>query len=249
MQLSGITFIHNGVEHDYCFEEAIWSMLAVCSEVVCVEAGSTDATLEKLWAIQTADARLRIIQTEWLPKPLVRETNTDWTKDLADLARNAAVHPMVLYIQADEVLHEKDSAAIKQMAATGKAYLLRRLNFWVDPWHLVPPGRVCGHYVNRLAPKESPVSWGSEHLVAPHAMMSEVDLFHYGFIRDGAAFRKKSEIMHKNFMGVVDPIIYEAEKHGIAHLRHAWPESELLNYNGSHPQVAKNWLGRHGFDV
>lgn len=249
MKLSGTMHLHNGVEHDYCFEEAIYSMLQICQEVVVVQAGSTDETPHRLAEIAAQHPELKVIETEWKPSTLNQATDEDWLRDLMEIGREAITGNMHIHVQADEVLHEEDYPKILSAAHTKGSFYLDRLNFWVDPWHLVPPGRVCGNVVCRLAPKSHKASWGNEALECRGAKKIDARIFHYGFIRDGVAFRKKSEIMGQNFTGTIDPIIYEAEKHGTQALRHAWPESELLNYNGSHPQVAKNWLGRHGFDV
>lgn len=249
MKLSGITFIHNGVDHDYCFEECLVSMLGICDEVVCVESGSTDETPQKLAYLLNRFDHLKIVQADWKPVPLVKSQNIDWTMDLANLARENATGGMVIYAQADEVLHEKDYTEIRRMTETKRCYTLDRLNFWIDPWHLVPDGRVCGKHICRIAPRRYEIAWGSEHIACNDAEKSAVNLFHYGFIREGSAFRKKSEVMSQNFIGTIDPIIYEAEKHGTKYLRNAWPETELLNFNGSHPHVAKPWLNKHGFDV
>lgn len=239
MKLGGTTFIHNGVEHDYCFEESIRSLLGVCDEVVVVEAASTDDTLKRIQAIN--DPKIKIVSAPWLQSPLIRETNTDWTKDLAELARSNLTAPMNLYLQGDEVLHEEDYPLIRTLAAQWKPRYFQRLNFWLDDSHLAPHGHVCGHRVCRLAPSDRRVIWGSESLEDSSAQDSDVRIFHYGFIRKGEGFRKKSEIMGKNFIGAIDPIIYNYEKEGPMALKNLF-KGQLIPYTGSHPSIASDWL-------
>lgn len=245
MKISGTTFIHNGVEHDYCFEECVRSLLGVCDQVIVVEAASTDNTRAVLESI--GDPRLEIVSAEWNPKPLMRAGEVDWTKDLAEIARAKAIHPMNLYVQADEVVHEDDYSLIRSMAESGDAISLHRLNFWTSAFKLAPAGHVCGVDICRLAPRDRKVVWGSEHLEDQGVQCSGIRLFHYGFIRKGSGFRKKSEIMGQNFMGTIDPIIYEYETKGPEALKTCFQENALQPYEGTHPTVAHGWLRERGF--
>lgn len=246
MKISGITFIHNGVEFDYCFEEAIRSMLPVCDEVVVVEAESTDETREVLESID--DPKIRIIEAPWKPAPLNSETNTDWTKDLGEIARLAAIHPYVVYVQGDEVLHEKDYGKIRDHANSMRPYFVHRYNFWMDTHRLIPHGKCCGHWVCRLAPRNTKVFYGSESLDPTHAHGTDIGLYHYGFLRKITPFRKKAEIMLPNFCGSMDPRIYQAEKEGIQSFRQYWPAHEDIPFAGTHPAAAHQWLKERGYD-
>ena len=246
--ISGITFIHNGVSHDYCFEESIRSMLGVCNEVICVEASSTDETRARLDALQQADPRLHIFSAPWSPAPLVQATQTDWTMDLGNLARSYARYPYIAYVQADEVLHEADYPLILAASKTRHPITLNRYNFWMDPWHLIPHRRVCGHWLCRLAPRSTPVVWGSELLEPTGSLPSTIGLYHYGFLRHGPHFRRKAEVMLQNFVGQVDPVIYEVEKEGIQAMRRCWPASEDLPFTGTHPALAHQWLRERGYN-
>lgn len=250
MNLSGFTFIHNAVEFDYCVEECVLSMLGCCDEVIAIEASSTDTTRERLNAIAERDPRLRIITAQWTPAPLSREHNIDWTRDLGEIGRLAALGRSILYLNADEVMHEKDYAEIRRMADGKTSWMLPRYNFWQDPQHLVPHGRVCGHILWRLAPRKCPVAWGCEALEPCRPMSpSEVGVYHYGFIRKPDGFRKKSEIMGQNFIGTIDPIIYEVEKEGIKAMRRCWSPAEDIPFTGTHPALMKPWLTARGYTV
>lgn len=248
MKISGITFIHNGTEHDYCFEESIGSMLGVCDEVVALEASSTDDTLARLKAIADVDPRLKIYPAEWNPAPLNQEAGIDWTKELGEIARTMASHPYIVYLQGDEILHENDYAEIRRCASSMATYFSPRYNFWMDPRHLIPHGRVCGHWIARLAPRECPVLWGSESLDTTDAKPSNVGIYHYGFLRKPEAFRKKAEIMLPAFCGSMDQRVYEVEKEGIKAFRQYWPAEEDLPFKGTHPAAAHQWLTERGYE-
>lgn len=248
MRISGITFIHNGVEADYCFEEAIQSMLGVCDEVVVVEAESSDNTRERLKDMGQTH-KIRVISATWRPAPLNRERNEDWTKDLGEVARASARYPYIAYVQGDEVLHENDYAAIRQCAETNQPYFVYRYNFWQSPTSLIPHGTVCGHWIVRLGPKRSRVMWGSETLDPAGAQPSQIGLYHYGFLRDPKAFRKKAEIMLPNFCGAMDPRVYEVEKNGWKAFPPAWDKKDEIPFTGTHPNVIHGWLRDRGYNA
>lgn len=247
MKISGITFIHNGVEFDYCFEASIRSMLGVCDEVVVVEAESTDNTRKVIESIQ--DPKIRIVSAPWLPSPLNQEADVDWTRDLGEMARAAAKHPYIVYVQGDEVLHEMDYSKILECANTGLPYFVNRYNFWMDTSHLIPHGRCCGHWICRLGPRSTKVAWGSESLDPRGARPSSVGVYHYGFLREPVSFRKKAEIMLPTFCGSMDQRVYDVEKNGIKAFRQFWPKEEDLPFIGTQPKAAREWLKKGGFEA
>ncbi|MCS6916316.1 MAG: glycosyltransferase [Chitinophagales bacterium] len=111
MRISGFTFIRNGISLHYPFRESIRSMLPLCDEVVVVVADSTDGTHEAVASI--GDERIRIVAHPW------DETLRRQGKLLALLTNEALRHitgQWGLYLQSDEVLHERDLEAIRQAA-------------------------------------------------------------------------------------------------------------------------------------
>jgi glycosyltransferase involved in cell wall biosynthesis len=110
MKVSGFTIIRNGQKFDYPFIESIQSMLNLCDEVIVAVGNSEDQTLELVKAIDSP--KIKIIQTVWDDNlregghVLAVETNK--AKD--------AISPdtdWCIYLQADEVMHEKDHPVIK----------------------------------------------------------------------------------------------------------------------------------------
>jgi len=111
MKVSGFTIIRNAVKYDFPVVESILSMLPLCDEVTVSVGNSEDATLELIKNIQSP--KIKIIESTWddsLCKGgllLAKETNKAFDEVSTD-------SDWVIYLQADEVLHENDIPSIKE---------------------------------------------------------------------------------------------------------------------------------------
>ena len=113
MKISGFTIIKNAVINDYPIIEAIRSILPVVDEMI-VSVGKSDDDTETLIR-SIPDPKMKIVHSEWDPalrqggKILAVETNKAFQHISPD-------SDWAFYIQADEVVHEKYHAAIRQAA-------------------------------------------------------------------------------------------------------------------------------------
>ncbi len=129
VKVSGFTIVRNAIKLDFPVEASIRSILPICDEVVVNVGHSEDETLELVRSI--GDPKIRIVQTEW-----------DMTQRNAVLgletqrAMRACTHPWGVYIQADEVLHERGAeelaAAIQSSDGDRRieGLLVRYLHFY-----------------------------------------------------------------------------------------------------------------------
>jgi glycosyltransferase involved in cell wall biosynthesis len=96
--------------YDFPVVESIQSILPLCDEVIVSVGNSDDATLELIKSIQSP--KIKIIESVWNDSIrkggllLAKETNKAFDAVSAD-------SDWVIYIQADEVIHEKDIPIIK----------------------------------------------------------------------------------------------------------------------------------------
>src|ERR1043166_2047890 len=108
--LSGFTLVRNAVKLDFPIVPAIRSVLEVCDEVVVNVGKSEDETRDLVASVR--DPRVRILDTEW-----------DFTKKNIMLsietqrAMDACRGSWGIYIQADEVLHERGAHLLKDKVA------------------------------------------------------------------------------------------------------------------------------------
>jgi hypothetical protein len=111
MKVSGFTIIRNAVKFDYPIVEAITSILPLCDEMVVAVGHSDDATLELVRGINSP--KIRIIETVWDEsrrsggRTFALETDKAFQVIAAD-------SDWGFYIQADEVVHEKYHAEIRE---------------------------------------------------------------------------------------------------------------------------------------
>ena len=131
VQVSGFTIVRNAIKLDFPVEASIRSILPVCDEVVVNVGRSEDETLELVHSIR--DPKIRILETEW--------DMTIKNKVLGDetlRAMRACRHPWGIYIQADEVLHERGGEALARAIAQHdgdprvEGLLVRYLHFYGD---------------------------------------------------------------------------------------------------------------------
>lgn len=110
--LSGYTTTRDCIAQDYPFEECIGSMLGFCDEVVVVDGGSTDGTLERLRELAADDARI-----------IVHSQPRDWSAPrfaVLDgrqkaLARSLCTGEFCWQQDSDEVIHEDDYQKVRDL--------------------------------------------------------------------------------------------------------------------------------------
>jgi hypothetical protein len=110
MFISGFTFVRNAVKYDYPVEASIRSMLPLVDELIVCLGNSDDSTQNLIESI--ADPKIKIVHSIW------DDSLREGGRVLAVETNKAldAVNPTAdwcIYLQADEVMHEDDYAAIR----------------------------------------------------------------------------------------------------------------------------------------
>jgi len=248
--ISGYVCVRNAETLDYCVVEAVKSLIPVCDEVVVCDGESTDKTWEMIECI--GDSRVRLISYPW-GHPVGNDKF--WVRWL-NYARARLNYDYQLTVDADEVLSEKSYPKIRQLAERGQAGIFTRLNFWKDTKHRAPLNTVCGDTVARCGPtslycpSDEPIPAEFPNLRSEAEFYPELEIFHYGFIRDPDAFLRKSKAVQTMFMGSCDQRLLNIEASG-----QSWTMGEyfdgkpLLTFDGEHPKVAHAWLKARGHPV
>jgi glycosyltransferase involved in cell wall biosynthesis len=149
MKVVGFTIVRNAIKYDFPVLESIASILPLCDEVIVCVGKSDDDTLNLIKGIPSA--KIKIHETVWDDNlrtgGLLLSAETNKAKDLAP-----ADADWLLYIQADEVLHESGVAAAKEAMQAWKddkrveGLLFEYTHFYGSYSYIVEP---FSHWYNR----------------------------------------------------------------------------------------------------
>ncbi len=246
IKVSGFTIVRNAIKLDFPVEASIRSILPICDEVVVNVGRSEDGTLALVRSI--GDPRIRILETDW-----------DMTRRNTVLgfethrAMQACAHPWGVYIQADEVLHERGAKELAQAIQAShndqriEGLLVRYLHFYGGFDTVATNRRWYRREVRavRLAPELDIRPYqgaqgfrvGSDHRKI-HARLTRAEMFHYGWARPAQALREKRELGRT---------MYPWRNADSSRPLLAWIPG-LKQFRGSHPVVASNWIAARSSD-
>lgn len=106
--------ISSAVTFQYPIEEAIESVVNLPLEIVVnVDTSIDDGTLKLIYKLQKKYLKIRILEKLWDHTP--GEVGVQELSKQANEAIDACVNDWILYLEADEGLHEKDFSIIKQI--------------------------------------------------------------------------------------------------------------------------------------
>jgi hypothetical protein len=103
VKVSGFTFVRNAIRLGYPIRESMESILPVVDELIVNVGNSDDDTLGLVTSI--ASPKIKVVTARW--DPLLRQGGRVLAVQ-ADLALSHCTGDWAFYIQADEVLHERD---------------------------------------------------------------------------------------------------------------------------------------------
>lgn len=115
MKVVGFTILRNGVLMDYPFREAILSALPLCDRFIVAVGQSEDETLVEVERLAAQNPQIEVRQSVWdLSQRKGGAVLAIETNKVLDQLPPA---DWVLYLQADEVLHEADYPTIREAMA------------------------------------------------------------------------------------------------------------------------------------
>ncbi len=232
--VSGCTIVRSAPGFDYPLAESLRSQLPLVAELVVV-AQRGDAVLDRVRALD--DARVVIVESDWDAGPagrgavLARQTN---------LALARCRQPWVLYLQADEVLHEDDYGAVRAAlarydGASGVDALSFRFLHFEGSYEYVNPVRYrrqCRLVRNdgRLESVRDAAGFGRRDGGRLRIRRTGARVFHYGWAMAPAELKAKT-------------LALAALYHGRAAAERRWgavPPEQLGGVDLAFP-----WRGRH----
>jgi len=249
--LSAFTLVRNAVKIDFPIVPAIRSVLEVCDEVVVNVGKSEDETRDLVASI--ADPRVRILDTVWDFSKGNRMISAE-TQRAMDACRGS----WGIYIQADEVLHERGAHILRDMVREWdkdervEGLLVKYLHFYGGFDVIATNRRWYQREVRciRLGGSRDirPYHGAQGFRVGPEerrirARPTDAEMFHYGWARPAKAIREKREISRTIYPWAKQRL--EQELKADNHLE--WIPL-LQPFAGTHPRAAAEWIRERAHD-
>jgi len=246
--LSGFTIVRNAIKLDFSIVAAIQSVLEVCDEVVVNVGKSEDDTRDLVASVK--DPRVRILDTEW-----------DFTKKNIMLsietqrAMDACRGTWGIYIQADEVLHERGAHVLKEKVAEWdrdqrvEGLLVKYLHFYGGFEQIATSRRWYRREVRciRLGKDIRPYQGAQGFRVGPdyrkiQARVTTAEMFHYGWARPAKAIKEKLEISKTIYPWGGNRFDKEQARGFLEWI------PLLKPFTGTHPVAARDWIAERAHD-
>lgn len=254
MEVSGFTFIKNGLNLGYPIKESIQSIEPLCDEII-INIGFDDPELKKddgteeYLKTHFSGPKYKFVKSWWDPalrvggKILAEQTNIALSHCQGDLCQ---------YIQGDEALHEKDVPTIKRgyeelMARDDlQGLIFKYLHFYgnVDVYKYTR--NIYRREVRTIKNGLGIQSWKDaqgfrfSNETKLNAKMIDATVYHYGWARKETIMKEKVKEMDKLYrlgeIGSKTPFAFE-RIYG------------LHPFKGTHPKVVEQWVKENKNDI
>jgi hypothetical protein len=262
MKISGFTMVKNGVKLYYPVKESIASILPVVDEFIVAlgDCDEDDTTRDEILSLNSD--KVKIIDTVW---DLKKYPNGMENAHQTDVAKNACSGDWLIYLQADEVIHEKYLDTIKTNCEKYfkddqiEAFLLNYIHFFGDYWHhqinhgwyqreirIVRNNPDIHSFASaqsfRRIPDFDGVSYrdreGSFKLRVKHI---DAYVYHYGWVRPPHFMQNKSKALDTIHKGqkTVDEMYSKREE-----TYYYGPLGRLGKFSDTHPKVMEEMIAR-----
>jgi hypothetical protein len=191
----GFTILRNGLKYDYPFRESLRSLCALCERVYVALGDSDDGTEKCLGEFRN----LVTVPTVWDENSrrsglvLSAQTNIALEALRADVKKGWGV-----YLQADEILNERDFGRIRADGAVAEAggcdaISFRYLHFWQSYQRVAIGWRWYPQEIRAIRLDSGIRSYGDAQSFEKVKKRFESDAFvyHYGHVREASAYEKK----------------------------------------------------------
>jgi len=263
--LTGSLIIRNGNIYDFCWKQAIMSVLPICDEFVLLEAYSDlDNTYEDCLALARQYPKIRVIRGEWdggEPEGYEYRRLARLTNQCID----ESSYKFAIVVQGDEVVHEDSYPSILRIAREETQYgdQVKAVQFLFT--HLVGRFDTQWPFVYqatfRMCRADS--SWRSSKDAWTMECSNPDDNFwiganraryiHYGFVGNLTA-RLLKEVKFQEMFKAEGPfpdkrVVEMANGDKDASMAYLFKEAkdrgEFTPFTGTHPAVMKDWIEAH----
>jgi hypothetical protein len=264
MKISGFTMVRNGDKLYYPVIESILSALPLVDEfVVALGKGDSDDKTEQLIRSINSD-KIKIIPTEWDLKKYPRGMEN---AHQTDIAKSHCIGDWLLYLQADEVLHENDLPVIKKRCEQllhdreVEGLLFSYYHFWGDYHHYHRSHGWYPHEIRIIRNNAEIHSWESAQSFrripdfdsvnyrqqdGTHKLkvaLVNAHIYHYGYVRPPDFMKRKKQSLDTIHHGAANATAMNTDGDYFDY----GPLGKISVFKQSHPSVmqeriaAFNW--------
>lgn len=251
--VSGFTFIKNGLTLGYPIKESIESIAPLCDEVVInvgydnPELKDDDGTYEYLRDSFPQDKYI-FLKSWWDPKI---SSEGQILSQQTNIALEKCRGKYCQYIQGDEVVHEDDlpeiETGIRQMESNSEieGLIFNYLHFYGNVDIVKFTRNVYRREVRLIKNKLGIKSWKDAQGFKNKdngkikATLTKARIFHYGWARKEQVMNQKVQSFEKLYHGED----YQNDKFNYERI---WG---LKNFTKTHPQVMEKWISEHKNDL
>jgi len=239
MTISGFTMVRNATKLYFPIKESIASILPIVDEFIVAlgKGDDDDKTEEEILSLQSP--KIKIFHREWDAalykdgKIFAHETN---------IALNECIGDWCFYLQADEVIHEKDLSYIQQACQhfltdiRVDGFTLKYHHFFGDYHHYLPIHGWCRNEIRIVRNNIGVYSYNDANTFRKgdneklNIIALNAHVYHYGWVRPPALMQKKKNVQDSIHAGSKE-IVTKEEVFTYGNL------SKVPQYKGSHPKV------------
>ena len=253
MKITGITIVRNAVMNDFPVVEAISSILPVVDEmIVSIDKGDDD-TDALIRSIQSD--KLKIIYSTW--DMTLREGGRVYALETDKVKSHVSPDTdWIFYIQADEVIHEKYHAVIRQTAERYKhdkrveGLLFQYLHFY-GTYDYVGDSRKWYRHEVRIIRNDPGISSYKDAQgfrrgeVKLNVVPVAAEVYHYGWVKSPQQMRQKQKNIARFYF---DDESLKDEPVQSDHFDFNQFDS-LRKFEGTHPVVMQNRIDAKNWNV
>ena len=268
MKIDGFTMGKNASKLFYPMKQSIMSILPIVDTFIVVlgRGDEEDNTRKEIESINSP--KIKIIDTDWdiekYPKGMEHAHQTD-------IAKSYCTGDWLFYLQADEVIHEKDLSVIQQKCRELLDYneveglVFNYLHFWGDYWHLQEGHCWYREEIRIIRNNPEIHSWQSAQsfrkipefdglsyrrkkgTIKLKVAKVNADVYHYGWVRPPELMQKKNKSFITNHIGKKK--VEKLEQENAFTVPFDYGNMNRLNkFSGSHPAVMNDWINKFNWD-
>ena len=260
-KISGFSLIRHGTSFAYPFLESLRSMLPLVDELIINVGIGDDNTLEEIkkFANTEGHGKVKFFESDWQLDNPEKKRGGLILSEQTNLALDCCKFDWCLYLQADEVLHEKDYPILRDATAKNEDRpevegLLFQYQHFYGSFDVIQHSRSAYRREVRLIRKSSgarSVGDAQSFRKADGTKLSVVHsgatVYHYGWVRPPEAMKEKTFFFDQLYHG--EPNAKNA-RDGTPHTGDNYQYKRiwgLRRFRGTHPAVILDRIARQGW--